>query len=81
VIQFFGDQPFWGRRISELGVGPDPLRQKKLGSGPLGQAIQKVMTDQGMRQRAAELGKRIQAGDGIARAVAIIQRSEERVGF
>src|SRR5690606_20447509 len=30
VCPFFGDQPFWGRRIFELGVGPEPIPQKKL---------------------------------------------------
>jgi hypothetical protein len=31
-----------------------------------------------MRQRAAELGARIQAEDGIARAVEVIQQVEKR---
>jgi sterol 3beta-glucosyltransferase len=25
LIPFHGDQPFWGRRVAELGVGPEPL--------------------------------------------------------
>ena len=30
VIPFFGDQPFWGRRVAELGVGPAPIPRRKL---------------------------------------------------
>jgi hypothetical protein len=25
IIPFFGDQPFWGERVSEKGVGPPPI--------------------------------------------------------
>jgi sterol 3beta-glucosyltransferase len=77
VIPFFGDQPFWGQRVAELGVGPEPVPRKKLTVERLGQAIQKALTDQTMRQRAAHLGSKIQAEDGIARAVAIVQQIEK----
>ncbi|WP_434052705.1 MAG: glycosyltransferase [Roseibium sp.] len=30
VCPVFGDQPFWGRRISIIGAGPKPIAQKKL---------------------------------------------------
>ncbi len=80
AVPFFGDQPFWGRRIADLGVGPDPLPRKRLKIGLLVQAIEKAVTDQGIRQRAADLGRRIRAEDGVSRAVDIIQGIEER-GF
>lgn len=73
VIPFFGDQPFWGQRVFELGVGPAPIPFKKLTAGRLAQAIQAAVTDSTMRRAAADLGARIQAEDGVARAVAIIQ--------
>jgi sterol 3beta-glucosyltransferase len=78
VIPFFGDQPFWGQRIAELGVGPAPIPRRRLTVERLTQAIQKAVTDQTMRQRAAHLGSRIQAEDGIARAVAVVQQMESR---
>lgn len=74
TIPFFGDQPFWGQRIAELGVGPAPIPKKKLTVERLAHAIQMAVTDQEMRQRAARLGEKIQAEDGIARAVEIIQQ-------
>jgi UDP:flavonoid glycosyltransferase YjiC (YdhE family) len=78
VIPFFGDQPFWGQRIAELGVGPEPIPRRKLTVERLAQAIQKALTDQTMRQRAANLGAKIQTEDGIARAVAVVQQIEKR---
>jgi UDP:flavonoid glycosyltransferase YjiC (YdhE family) len=74
VIPFFGDQPFWGRRVAGLGVGPVPISRHKLTADKLAQAIQEAVTNTGMRQRAAELGLKIQAEDGIANAVEVIQR-------
>ena len=74
IVPFFGDQPFWGQRIAELGVGPEPIPRQKLSVERLAQAIQKAVTDKEMRQRAARLGSKIQAEDGIARAVEIIQQ-------
>ncbi len=79
VVPFMGDQPFWGRRVAELGVGPDPVPRKKLTVERLAAAIEKAVTDPTMRQRAAELGARIQAEDGIARAVAVVNQLEEEV--
>jgi sterol 3beta-glucosyltransferase len=73
IIPFFGDQLFWGQRIAELGVGPEPIPRKKLTVELLAKAIQKAMTDQTMRQRAANLGLKIQAEDGIAKAIAVVQ--------
>lgn len=77
VIPFFGDQFFWGQRVTDLGVGPEPIPRKRLTVERLSQAIHKAVTDQTMRQRAANLGSKIYAEDGIARAVAVVQQIEE----
>jgi len=77
IIPFHGDQPFWGQRIAELEVGPVPIPRKKLSVERLAQAINEVVTDREMRQRAANLGSKIQAEDGIARAVTVVQQIEE----
>jgi UDP:flavonoid glycosyltransferase YjiC (YdhE family) len=75
IVPFFGDQPFWGQRVAELGVGPKPIPRRKLTVERLAQAIHEAVTNQAMRQRAAELGSKIQAEDGIVRAVAVVQRN------
>ena len=73
VCPFFGDQPFWGRRVYELGVGPKPIPQKRLTPKQLARAIGEMTGDLGMRQRAEALGERIRAEDGIGEAVKILE--------
>jgi sterol 3beta-glucosyltransferase len=72
VCPLVGDQPFWGRRVAELGVGPEPLPKSKLTAERLAEAIGLAVTDAGMRQRAAALGEIIRSEDGVGRAVAFI---------
>jgi len=66
------DQLFWGRRVSELGVGPEPIPQKKLTAGTLLRAIRIATEDNRVRERAAALGEKIRAERGVARAVGVI---------
>ena len=68
----FGDQLFWGRRVRALGVGSEPVPQKRLTAEGLAAAIRAVTEDAEMRRRAAELGEKIRAEDGVARAVEIV---------
>jgi UDP:flavonoid glycosyltransferase YjiC (YdhE family) len=72
ICPFFGDQPFWGRRVAELGVGPAPIAFKRLTEAGLVEAIMGAVDDDAMRQRATELGARIRAEDGVGRAVTFI---------
>ena len=72
VCPFFGDQPFWGRRVATLGVGPQLIAQKQLSADRLAAALSALTSDHTMRTRAAELGARIREEDGVARAVAVI---------
>ena len=74
VVPFFGDQPFWGWRVAELGVGPSPIPLRKLTVDLLAQAIETTLSDTAMRQRSSELGEKIRTEDGVARAVAVIQQ-------
>ncbi|HEY1012134.1 MAG TPA: glycosyltransferase, partial [Herpetosiphonaceae bacterium] len=30
IVPFMGDQPFWGRRVADLGAGPAPIPRKQL---------------------------------------------------
>lgn len=75
VTPFFGDQPFWGRRVHTLGVGPRPILWRRLTVEGLAEAIHLAVTDTAIQKRAADLAKRIRAEDGITRAVALIEQS------
>jgi sterol 3beta-glucosyltransferase len=74
IVPFFADQPFWGARVAELGVGPQPIPRKNLTAEKLSQAIQAAVTDDAMIRCAANLGAEIRSEDGIAKAVEIIQQ-------
>ncbi|MEM9005776.1 MAG: glycosyltransferase [Cyanobacteria bacterium P01_F01_bin.86] len=73
VCPFFGDQPFWGWRVYSLGVGPEPIPQKKLTVEKLASAIQRVMKDVSIQQKAKALGEKLRQEDGIATAIAFIE--------
>ncbi len=72
ICPFFGDQPFWGRHVKRLGVGPSPIPQKRLTVERLCNAIDMVMNDSTMRQNAAALGNRLQKENGTSNAVEFI---------
>lgn len=74
VVPHGVDQPFWGNRIAALGVGPRPLPRSALSVRSLATALRTTLTDHGMRERAAVLGGRIAAEDGIATAVELVGR-------
>jgi sterol 3beta-glucosyltransferase len=69
------DQLFWGRRVSELGVGPEPIPQKKLMAETLLPAIRTATGDERVAERAAVLGEKIRTERGVARAVGVIGAS------
>ena len=73
IIPFFADQPFWGQRVADLGVGPQPIPRKQLTVARLAEAIQTALHDSAMRQRAKALAAQIRAENGVQRAVEIIQ--------
>jgi UDP:flavonoid glycosyltransferase YjiC (YdhE family) len=76
VVPFHGDQPFWGRLVANLGVGPVPIPRRKLTAERLVQALTIARDDPTMRQRAADLGAKIRDEDGVANAVARIQQRQ-----
>jgi sterol 3beta-glucosyltransferase len=74
VVPFVFDQPFWGARIKALGLGPDPIPQKRLTADRLAAAIRLAVTDPGMRQRANACGAAIGAENGVANAVNVVKQ-------
>jgi sterol 3beta-glucosyltransferase len=74
ICPFLGDQPFWGQLVHTRGVGPQPISLHRLTAPRLAVAISQAVQDEGMRRRAAELGVRIRAEDGVTTAVGMIER-------
>ncbi|MBL4906640.1 MAG: glycosyltransferase family 1 protein [Sneathiella sp.] len=74
ICSFFGDQPFWGARIDDLGVGVGPLPQKSLTADMLADAIEKVTGTEEMQRRSEELGSLIRNEDGLAKTIQQIEK-------
>ena len=75
ICPFFGDQPFWGKQIYSLGVGPRPIPQKQLTTNKLVDAMEELVTNQTIRRNAEALGEKIRAEDGVESAIAILNHS------
>ena len=73
ICPIFGDQPFWGEVVHQLGAGEAPIRQRKLTADNLHDAITKLLTTSSIKKRALELGAQIKKEDGIAAAIAVIE--------
>jgi len=75
IITPFGlDQYAWADLVVKLGVGPHAANIKKLTAEKLAEAINTAINDSDLRARAAALGEKIRAENGIARAVEVIER-------
>lgn len=74
ILPFAVDQAFWGKRVKDLGVGPEPIPQKKLTADSLAHAIRVAVTQPDIKQRAAHLGETLRAEDGLANAVSMISQ-------
>ncbi|HUF26315.1 MAG TPA: glycosyltransferase, partial [Gemmatimonadaceae bacterium] len=74
ICPFFGDQPFWGWRVHELGVGSEPIPQKKLTAGRLAAALRQVTALPVIRRNADALGDKIRSEDGVANAIAVVEQ-------
>jgi sterol 3beta-glucosyltransferase len=68
ICPFVADQPFWGRRMRDLGVAPPPVPQRRLDADRLAAALDLALTDTAMSAAAAELGHRIRQEDGVGAA-------------
>lgn len=73
IVPFIVDQLFWGKRIRELGAGPEPIPARQLTVEKLADAIKMATTDPKMKERAAAIGTSIRAEDGVGNAVKIVK--------
>lgn len=72
VCPFFGDQPFWARRVAALGAGPEPLPVRSFSAGALAARLRQAARPE-MLRRCEELSARIQAERGVDEAVRFLE--------
>ena len=73
VVAHNADQPYWGKRLSNLGVAPKHLHRRNLTPERLAKRIQKVLDTPAMKERAGVLGKQMESEDGLTTAVELIE--------
>ena len=74
VPQFF-DQPYWGRLLYELGVGPQPVRLRKITPHLLATALDDLATTPAYAQAATALSEKLKLEDGTNLAVDVIEET------
>ena len=77
VVPSAGDQAFWGRRVFELGAGPEPIDIKHLTENRLAYALQQVLNDQNMQDSALRIGENIRPEDGVGAVVKLVKKTLE----
>ncbi len=66
------DQPFWGRRVHQLGCGPKPVPLRKLTADDLAYALRQLATNKDYQAGAEAIAAKLNAEDGCQRACDII---------
>ena len=61
VVPHFADQHYWARRVQLLGLGPAPIRRSRLTGARLAEALDAVIGNELLADRAAALGERLRA--------------------
>lgn len=70
----YGDQPFWARRLFDLGVSPRPIPQRRLSADNLSEAIRDVLSDNSFGDQAAKTAASIAAEDGAGGVLATVEK-------
>lgn len=73
VVPFLADQAFWGSRVAEAGVGPDPIPRRKLTVASLEAALRAVTRSSVHREAALSLGAQVRSEDGLVAAADVIE--------
>ena len=74
VIPHVIDQFYWAKQVVGLGVGPKYIPRGKLNVTNLSEAIMRTRQDEGMREKASELGRKIRSDeDGVETAVRLVE--------
>jgi UDP:flavonoid glycosyltransferase YjiC (YdhE family) len=67
-----GDQPFWARRLDELGLSAATIPQRALTVERLAAAIHTAVSDEALQDRTRQIAEVLTAEDGAAQAVRVV---------
>ena len=67
------DQPLWARILRELGCVEAVVPFSSLSGQTLGEALSLTLASERVRQRAAEMGTKLRAEDGVGRIIELVE--------
>ncbi len=73
TVPFYLDQPFWGQKLYEMGVGTKPIPRGQLTANKLEAAILEATNNRTMQDTVKELSKKIASEDGVGEAIKIVK--------
>ena len=73
VIPHIADQFYWGQRVFELGVGPQPVRRVNLETNVLTASLDDLVRNEKLKITASNLGEQIRSESGVENAVRLIE--------
>lgn len=74
ICPFTGDQPFWARRMYELGVSTQPLEKKSMSTDSFANRITALTQDSKLKRNAAALSIKIREEQGVERTADFIEK-------
>lgn len=74
VVPFGGDQPFWGQRVYDLGIGPRPIKRENLTVERLADALIELTHTPRFNVAVSEIGERMKYENGTLLAADIAER-------
>ncbi len=74
VCPYFGDQPFWGRRVAAIGTGPNPIPIRSLSVETLAPALQ-ALEDGSFTENASTVAQCMAQETGPATAADLVERA------
>lgn len=65
VVPHIADQPYWGRRVELLGIGPPAIPRKRFSAETLEAALSALLENEIVAERASELASRLRARSAV----------------
>lgn len=75
AIPHLMDQPYWAMRVTDLGIGPRPIRRPRLCVDRLARGLRSLVADRECQSRAGALGEALRQRDAVRAAVDVIAGS------
>ena len=73
IVPFMVDQPWWGERLREQGLGPAPLRPARFTANRFARALKQIEASEVWRARCKQIAKGLARENGTGRAADLIE--------